>query len=264
MNLSDLQWRHTREVEDKTEKVLCRTQHFFVKCAKGSIVPGDIMIMPIDSTISYGALPQELRQECDWLAQSLRRMIADKYDVNMITFENGAGMSGHVPRNAHIQMIPLPNSNETALNRMIDRVMHDRALTQTNALALGYEHVIADASLTHKHFTLCEAPSALPFGMLSHSSGAQYTSFKIDDGSHHLTFRKMKSLFMREVVYRLWQEHAPGQFTAINGWDWQEHPNFSTMMKTRKDLAPYLAALAADPVAKEYGFVSESHARACH
>lgn len=90
---------------------LLETDHFVVLPSLGALVEGWLLIVPKEHYICMGALPTAWRQEADCLAEQVRNLLRERYDLPILSFEHGPSVVQHGTGcgvdHAHLHVVPL-------------------------------------------------------------------------------------------------------------------------------------------------------------
>jgi diadenosine tetraphosphate (Ap4A) HIT family hydrolase len=90
---------------------LLETEHFAVIPSLGALVEGWLLIVPKAHFISMGAVPTDWRQEADELQIQVQKLLRDRYNQPVLTFEHGPSAANHGTGcgvdHAHLHAVPL-------------------------------------------------------------------------------------------------------------------------------------------------------------
>ena len=104
---------NNREQKDKKpmDMVIYESENFYVCPAKGSLVPGYLMICPKEHILSMAALPENQRAEFEQVIIDVSYILRNIYKTGIMMFEHGSGVHGMCKHeksivHAHLHILP--------------------------------------------------------------------------------------------------------------------------------------------------------------
>lgn len=141
------------------DKVILKSENFFVVPSKGAFLPGWLLVVPIHHVLSVEQLPLSLTEELDSLLVRVTRLLESHYGAPTV-FEHGAVTDGTTfgcgIDHAHLHVVPLPAGVD--LRRLAEAALNEPFLPRETELTRPYLRIRLPCSRTW----LAVEPSTAP------------------------------------------------------------------------------------------------------
>lgn len=253
------------------------TKNFFVIAGLGAFEPGYILILPKQHRAAFAVIPDDQKEELDWLQTTVRDCIQQQYGGYVATFEHGACGCGDETTNAHIHLMPIPAISEEEFAEQFNKTCKYRAVgirsltfrgnQMTNRvdiaelLDLNPEHIdgnlLTYASVNHLEKPKKTFPKASAYSLMTQQEKGHYLYFASDAPYLHtpiLASDEFGSQFGRELVFNICKTHRQDPTRIGDTWSWRDEAGDENMERTWNDLSSALQnSTQLTEAAKKFG-----------